>query len=103
MYILCQVVTRWIQKVYPFCHMLGISDIFWIRMKYLKFVKYYKFDSQLINEAGISEGSWNYWRTSNRLPTIQGILAISQTLGVKVGWLLGEIPMESLESDGLTR
>lgn len=83
--------------------MLGINEVFWIRMKYLKFVKYYRFDSQLIKEAGISEGSWNYWRTSKRLPTIQGILAISKTLGVKVGWLLGEIPMESLESDGLTR
>ena len=81
--------------------MLGVNDIFWIRIKYLKFVKYYKFDSQLLREAGISEGSWNYWRTSRRLPTIQGILAISSTLGVKVGWLLGEIPMESLESEGL--
>lgn len=83
--------------------MLGINEVFWIRIKYLKFVKYYRFDSQLIKEAGISEGSWNYWRTSRRLPTIQGILAISQALGVKVGWLLGEIAMESLESDGLTR
>ena len=81
--------------------MLGVNDIFWIRMKYLKFVKYFKFDSQLLREAGISEGSWNYWRTSRRLPTIQGILAISSALGVKVGWLLGEIPMESLESEGL--
>lgn len=72
-------------------------------MKYLKMFKYYKFDSQLIRDAGISEGSWNYWRTSKRLPTIQGILAISQALGVKVGWLLGEIPMESLESEGLAQ
>lgn len=83
--------------------MLSVDEVFWIRLKYLKNIKYYKFDSQLIKDAGIREGSWNYWRTSRRIPTIQVLLSLSKALGVKVGWLIGEIPMESLKSEGLAR
>lgn len=81
--------------------MLDVADVFWIRLEYLKFVKYFKSDADLRKIAGISTGSWDYWKYSKRLPSLKVILAISEALNVKIGWLLGEIPMESLESEGL--